>query len=167
MIAAAIAFNISRASMGVYAFHELNSSYPMLQTLDAAFQHRGIRVNFLLRVCPLVPTSNMNYALGIVNNCTFGDFIIGAAIGIPPWAVIYVFLGAALSSFSPDTSSLANEWVYWVALVVALVTVVIAMHRTSNELREMAELAPERSPQLATFNGTETSAFAGSKPSLP
>ena len=86
--------------MGKYVFREKSESfankYRVTKALDKAFKTEGLKVVLLLRLCPLVPFSYFNYAMGITA-VSFFDYAVGG-VGMLPGTVVYVFIGTTIGS---------------------------------------------------------------------
>ena len=86
--------------LGRFVFRELAqklaNKYPMVEALDKALETEGLKLMLLMRLCPLIPFSPLNYIMGITS-VSFRDYCIGL-VSITPATCVYVFIGTTLSS---------------------------------------------------------------------
>ena len=74
---------------------KLKEKYPIIKALDKAIETEGLKLIFLMRLCPLIPFTLFNFAIG-VTGMKLKDYCIGM-IAIIPTTVAYVFLGTTIS----------------------------------------------------------------------
>ena len=74
----------------------------MTKALDKAISTEGLKVVFLLRMCPLVPFTYFNYVMGITS-VSFVHYAVGT-IGILPGSIVYVFIGTTIGSIQDAAS---------------------------------------------------------------
>jgi uncharacterized membrane protein YdjX (TVP38/TMEM64 family) len=74
--------------------------YPLLRAIDAAVVRNSLRVMILLRLNPLIPFGVLNYLFGI-SGVSGASFILGL-VGVVPWHLWLICLGASANSFVYD-----------------------------------------------------------------
>ena len=74
----------------------------MVQALDKALESEGLKLMLLMRLCPLIPFSPLNYIMG-VTSVTIKDFCFGL-VSITPATCVYVFIGTTISSIAEAIS---------------------------------------------------------------
>lgn len=121
-----IAFLIARFLLGERATHWLRA-HDRLAPFNAELAARGWRLVLLTRLMPFFPFKLTNYLFGL-SPVTLRGFTAGTLIGIVPWSVHNVYLGALAADLSgiglrPERSPV--EWALYVAgFVVTIVTIV-------------------------------------------
>lgn len=88
--------------------------YPIVKATDRAMKEKGFRIYVLLRMCPIIPFNALNYIGGITGiKWTAYTF---ALIGILPWQIVLVFIGATVGSVNnmreEDQNSYNREDIY-------------------------------------------------------
>lgn len=85
--------------LGRYVFQEcaqkMARNYPTIYAFDRAVRDQGIVLVFLLRLCPLIPFSLMNFILGITS-LTWCHFVT-SFIAIIPSTVLYILIGTQIT----------------------------------------------------------------------
>ena len=74
----------------------------MVDALDKALESEGLKLMLLMRLCPLIPFSPLNYIMGITS-VSMRDFFIGL-VSITPATCVYVFIGTTISSIAEAIS---------------------------------------------------------------
>jgi uncharacterized membrane protein YdjX (TVP38/TMEM64 family) len=59
-------------------------------------QTEGLKVTFLLRLCPLIPFNAFNYIMGLTK-VTFKAYVL-ATFGILPGTIVFVYLGTTIAN---------------------------------------------------------------------
>ena len=72
--------------------------YPLIRAADRAIQRKGLKIMFLLRLCPLLPFNGLNYCCGITK-VSLQDFTI-SLIGVLPFQIFVVVVGATTGTFA-------------------------------------------------------------------
>ena len=72
----------------------MSKKYPTIYAFDRAIKDQGIVLVFLLRLCPIIPFSIMNFTLG-VTSLTWCHFLF-SLIAIAPSILLYVFVGTSI-----------------------------------------------------------------------
>ena len=92
--------------LGRFVFREqamkLAKRYPMIEALDKALESEGLKLMLLMRLCPLIPFSPLNYIMGITS-VSMKDFCFGL-VSITPATCVYVFIGTTISSITEAMS---------------------------------------------------------------
>jgi len=112
--------------------------------VDRAVGREGLKIVFLLRLCPLFPFSLLNYALGLTR-VRFGDYML-AAIGMVPGTLLYVYYGKLAGDVAAIAGGAHVEkgWADYALLafgVVALAIVVTIITRIAR--RALGDLAAD------------------------
>ena len=146
LVTGVIAFLATRATLG--PAQETVKLHYILVALDRAFESQGIRLNVLLRLCPVMPTGWFNYAMGLVPRCSFQDYLMGTMIGNAPWAIVLTYFGTALTSFSGDATLTTTQeaWIYGVGVPVGLLACAALLHYTKAEVDKMVEQSEALGP---------------------
>ena len=145
-VAAGALFGVGRGTLYVFIGAVLGASaayavsvrltrLPFLAWLDTnphvlivrrAVAGEGARVQFLLRLSPLVPFNLLNYALGL-SHVRYRDFLM-ASIGMLPAIVMYTYYGKVVGDVAALAAGVAppRGVEYYVLLTVGLATTVLA-----------------------------------------
>jgi uncharacterized membrane protein YdjX (TVP38/TMEM64 family) len=145
-LAAGALFGVGRGTLYVFIGAVLGASaayavsvrltrLPFLAWLDTnphvlivrrAVAGEGARVQFLLRLSPLVPFNLLNYALGL-SHVRYRDFLV-ASIGMLPAIVMYTYYGKVVGDVAALAAGVAppRGAEYYVLLTVGLATTVLA-----------------------------------------
>lgn len=110
---------------------------PALDRLDRLMHHDGLRVVALLRWCPIVPYSLMNYLLGLTAVPT-STYLWATALATIPNTLALVYLGALAS---PDTRPADDPRLLILGAVGAAISVV-GLTRYARTALADAERAP-------------------------
>jgi uncharacterized membrane protein YdjX (TVP38/TMEM64 family) len=99
---------------------------PRVTLVRNAIRGDGIRVQFLLRLSPLVPFTVLNYALGLAR-VRFRDFAL-ALLGMIPAIVMYTYYGKVVGDVAALAAGQAPPKgpAYYTLLVVGLVSTAVA-----------------------------------------
>lgn len=112
--------------LGKYVFREKSESfaqkYKVTKALDKVIRQEGLKVVLLLRLCPLVPFSYFNYAMGITA-VSFFDYAVGG-LGMIPGTVTYVFVGTTIGSITDVATG--NYDAGWAGITLLIVGSVLA-----------------------------------------
>ncbi len=74
-----------------------------LARLDRAVSERGFVAVLVARLMPVAPFGLVSYAAGL-SGVRLGPYLLGTAIGIVPWSVLYVGIGASAAGMNSGTS---------------------------------------------------------------
>jgi uncharacterized membrane protein YdjX (TVP38/TMEM64 family) len=154
-VAAGVLFGVWRGSLFVFIGAVLGASaayavsirltrLPFLAWLDRdprvlvvrkAVAGEGARVQFLLRLSPIIPFNLLNYALGL-SQVRYRDFLI-ASIGMLPAIVMYTYYGKVVGDVAALAAGIAppRGVEYYTLLVVGLVTTVVATTMVTHAAR--------------------------------
>ena len=72
--------------------------YPLIRAADRAIERKGLKIMFLLRLCPLLPFNGLNYCCGITN-VSLQDFTL-SLVGVLPFQIFVVVVGATTGTFA-------------------------------------------------------------------
>lgn len=117
-----------------------SNRYPIVKAADAALKHKGFRIMFLLRLCPLIPFNALNY-IGGITGVDWKDYTF-ALFGLLPFMITTIFLGATAGTVSNKKAGedkIANIVSIVVGCSVSVVAVVLIWYFARKELhREIA-----------------------------
>jgi uncharacterized membrane protein YdjX (TVP38/TMEM64 family) len=99
---------------------------PRVAAVRRAVAGQGVWVMFLLRLSPLIPFVQLNYAL-VVSGVRYRDYIL-ATIGMWPTIIMYVYYGKVAGDVAALATGVAPERgpEYYALLIVGLVGTVVA-----------------------------------------
>jgi uncharacterized membrane protein YdjX (TVP38/TMEM64 family) len=99
---------------------------PRVAAVRRAVADRGVWIMFLLRLSPLVPFVQLNYAL-VLSGVRYRDYLI-ATVGMWPTIVMYVYYGKVVGDVAALAAGVAPERgpEYYVLLAVGLVATIVA-----------------------------------------
>lgn len=100
--------------------HIIHNDMRFLLGVEKALLHKGLWINFLLRIAPVVPYGLLNIAMPALG-CVYQDFLLGLLTGNLPHAIFFAFIGASLSDIDSILSFLNNG-----PLVVTIISVVVS-----------------------------------------
>jgi len=101
-----------------------SEKFPILKAIQAAIRQEGLKLIFLLRLCPVIPFNFLNYMMGITE-IKLSHFCIGS-IGMLPGTIVYVFIGTTISSITEAASGSTNGENNTLILVLFIVGSVLA-----------------------------------------
>ncbi len=96
---------------------------PRFRSLLHGVEREGVRIVFLARLSPVLPSSLMNYGLGITHLRTV-PFALASGLGALPSIVVYVYFGSIMGDllsldFTQVHESSALFWLNGLGLVAA------------------------------------------------
>jgi uncharacterized membrane protein YdjX (TVP38/TMEM64 family) len=99
---------------------------PRVAAVRRAVAEQGVWMMFLLRLSPLVPFVQLNYAL-VLSGVRYRDYVI-ATIGMWPTILMYVYYGKVAGDVAALATGVAPKRgaEYYVLLVVGLVATIVA-----------------------------------------
>jgi uncharacterized membrane protein YdjX (TVP38/TMEM64 family) len=97
-VSAIAAFALGRTVLGGMVERYFQADHRAAE-LDRAARARGLWVVMLVRLAPLLPFAAINY-LFAMTGIRWRDYVIGSAIGMTPWTIVYAYLGA----IAPDAA---------------------------------------------------------------
>ena len=81
--------------LGRYVFREkvaeCAQKVRVFKAIDKAIETEGLKITFLLRLCPLIPFNVFNYVMGLTNVKT-RDYML-AGFGMLPGTIVYIYIG--------------------------------------------------------------------------
>lgn len=148
--------NMSNSTMKKSDYH------PYLWGIRKALEKKGLLINILLRLTPIVPSAIINYTLPPLGTKLY-DFLIGTFLGTIPYAFVLSFLGSMVSD-STSVQGYVLETSLWISLplgflaVMSLITSVYLLYSYVNEALQTAirenndELDDEDDARLLMIN---------------
>jgi len=106
VLGAAAAFWLSRRWLRGTVRRRWGASRALAAT-ERAIELRGAQIVLLLRVCPVLPASVLNYVLG-VTGLRFRTFLWATCVGMLPGVAVYAYLGAV--SRTEVAAALHHGW---------------------------------------------------------
>ena len=99
---------------------------PRVMVVRRAVAGEGARVQFLLRLSPLVPFNLLNYALGL-SQVKYRDFLL-ATVGMIPAIVMYTYYGKVVGDVAALAAGIAppRGVEYYTLLTIGLITTIVA-----------------------------------------
>lgn len=91
-LGAAAAFLLTRRWLREAVRRHLAPSH-LIPRVDQAIARRGARIAFLLRLCPVIPASLLNYLFGLTE-IAFGPYLGASILGMLPGMAFYVYFGS-------------------------------------------------------------------------
>jgi uncharacterized membrane protein YdjX (TVP38/TMEM64 family) len=148
VLGALASFGLARKGLGPFLLPRLEGSLS-LRALDRAIERRGLWIVIVLRACPIIPNSLLNYLLALTS-LRLRAYLISSWIGMLPGVVLYACLGSMgrselLAVLHHRWNGLA--WALW-SSAIAIALIVIAelagqwRARVLLELREVDDSAP-------------------------
>jgi len=95
--AASLHFLLAR-SMLQPQIEQLVAKNQQIKTINRAVKREGLKIMFLLRLEPLLPTSITNFAFGL-SNASFVDFLLATICGYAPYTILTVSSATVLHDF--------------------------------------------------------------------
>ena len=90
-----------------------------MEAIDKAIKSEGLKLIFLLRLCPLIPFNALNYMMGLTD-IQVTHYILGN-VGMIPGTIVYVFVGTTISSIAEAASGTNKSTAALVLLIVGSV----------------------------------------------
>jgi uncharacterized membrane protein YdjX (TVP38/TMEM64 family) len=106
--------------------------------IDQAVRKRGLLVIILIRIAPLLPFAAINYLLAMTA-VSRRDYLVGSAVGMLPFTILYVYLGkAATNVVALLEGKETSHWSIWglVIGVVAAIVVSVIIQRLAHRALE-------------------------------
>ena len=114
--------------------------YPVVEATDRAIKHKGFRIYLLLRMCPVIPFNALNY-IGGITGVKWQAYTF-ALIGILPWQIVLVFIGATVGSVNnmhEDDQNSYNTVSITIGCVFSVISLLFMWYYARKELkREIA-----------------------------
>ena len=111
--------------------------YPIVKATDRAIKHKGFRIYLLLRMCPVIPFNALNY-IGGITGVKWTAYTC-ALIGILPWQIVLVFIGATVGSVNDmreEDQNSYNKVSIIIGCVFSSLSVIIMWYYARKELRK-------------------------------
>ena len=144
-IGATAAYAMARRLAGSRLFSWLDRD-ERVAAVRSAVVGEGVRVQFLLRLSPIVPYVLLNYALGL-SRVRFRDFLV-SCIGMIPAIVIYAYYGKVVGDVAKIAAGVAppRGREYYVLLGVGVAATIVASMAIARAARRAMEQARPRVP---------------------
>ena len=114
--------------------------YPVVKATDRAIKHKGFRIYLLLRMCPVIPFNALNY-IGGITGVKWQAYTF-ALIGILPWQIVLVFIGATVggvNNMHEDDQNSYNTVSITIGCVFSVISLLFMWYYARKELkREIA-----------------------------
>jgi uncharacterized membrane protein YdjX (TVP38/TMEM64 family) len=109
---------------------------PRLAAVRRAVTEQGVWMMFLLRLSPLVPFVQLNYAL-VLSGVRYRDYLI-ATIGMWPTIIMYVYYGKVAGDVAALAAGVGPQHgaEYYVLVIVGLVATVVATTMVTRAARK-------------------------------
>ena len=125
--------------------------YPLIRAIDRVLKvNHGFWIMLLLRLCPIIPFSGLNYCCGITG-VTLNDFIL-SLVGILPFQIYTIILGATagaieLRDLEINEFARTERWALIGFIIVGVLLGIIAIVQVwrivKDQLRRELSLSPE------------------------
>ena len=133
-----------------------------LARLDRAVSERGFVSVLAARTMPVAPFVFVSYAAGL-SGVRFGPYLLGTAVGLVPWSVLYVGIGA--------TATGIGSWAFLVDVVlpvaVVLALVLLAACVWLRQKRRTPQLDTGPSPTTVTASPVRGAVASAAAPGSP
>lgn len=143
----------------------LKRRYPILRATDKALAMNGLKVMFLIRLNPLIPFGVSNYVFGC-SGVDPASYTL-AIIGMIPWWILLIFIGAAAETALRSYTSTAVGMIIVVAgIVTGIIALIIVSAFARKELQKLSrqDLVKESGDDLdASFNVWSSARTEGSQ----
>ena len=115
---------------------------PRVAAVRKAVVEQGVWMMFLLRLSPLVPFVQLNYAL-VLSGVRYWDYLI-ATVGMWPTIVMYVYYGKVAGDVAALAAGVAPKRgpEYYVMLAVGLVATIVATTMVTRAAKRAMASAP-------------------------
>ncbi|KAL9185684.1 hypothetical protein ACHAXT_003461 [Thalassiosira profunda] len=116
--------------------------YPIIRAVDAAMVRNDFRVMVLMRLNPLIPFGVLNYVFGVTG--IDGAVFLLAMVGILPWQLLLVCMGAGAERMYDDGGQMEVMEVIMIAMGIAfgIIGLVITWRFAKRELQKEVDSAP-------------------------
>lgn len=148
--------------VGTTATIAVESERPTAMTyikgLRGVLRHEGVKVNILLRICPIIPYSMINYLMPLTP-CKFTDFTIGC-LGTLPYVVFCSYLGTFVENIAnvyTFQSSIYTYTIFVIGIILLVVIVILMAYYTRREINFMIEQQKQQTlvqPQSGDYAAT-------------
>lgn len=111
--------------------------YPVVKATDRAIKHKGFRIYLLLRMCPVIPFNALNY-IGGITGVKWQAYTF-ALIGILPWQIVLVFIGATVGSVNnmhEDDQNSYNTVSITIGCVFSVISLLFMWYYARKELKK-------------------------------
>lgn len=135
----------------------LAARYPLLQAMDRALEHNGLKIMILLRLSPLIPYNALDYISGVTSISLWHYSL--ALIGILPGTILFCSIGATASSLSDGTKAAKENgqvrlWGMIMGILFALAGISVASYYSKVELDRIILMEEEEASRIDLLNNT-------------
>ena len=130
----------------------MSHRYPIIKALDKAIETEGLKLIFLMRMCPLIPFTLFNFAIGITG-MKLSDYCVGM-LAVIPSTVAYVFLGTTISdiedaiqgknNFSDNLTLMLFVIIGSILAIVGLIYITVVANSILKKMMEESESDEEK-----------------------
>jgi len=115
------------------------ASHEKFAAIDEAVGREGFKIVLLTRLSPIFPFNLLNYAYGLTK-VPFWKYALASWVGMLPGTVMYVYLGAGLTSLAGAAAgrekSVQEHVFFWGGLAVTIAVAVIVTRVARKALRQ-------------------------------
>jgi hypothetical protein len=157
--------------LGRYLFRglvfRLAARYPLLQAMDRALEHNGLKIMILLRLSPLIPYNALDYISGVTSISLWHYSL--ALIGTLPGIILFCSIGATASSLSDGTKAAKENgqvrlWGMIMGILFALAGISVASYYSKIELDRIILMEEEaEASRIDLLNNTAISTDGGAQ----
>ena len=140
VIGSSLAFLLGRYCVRDWLRRKMESR-PRWLALDRAIGREGARFVLLLRLCPVIPFSFLNYGLG-VTRVEFWKYVVASWLGMIPAIAVYVYVGSLMKEVADFVGAGREKtWLEWLFLGLGLlVTLGVSYYMMRVARRAIREL---------------------------
>jgi len=176
-IGACCAFLLGRSLVRSWIQNKI-ADFPKFAAVDKAIITEGWKIVFLIRLSPVLPFNVMNYALALTG-VNFWHYALASWIGMLPGTLLYVYIGASLSSISQIITGNYNGGIktkifFFVGLGMAIVLVVIvsiiakrAINKSLAEAQQQLDKEKEKEKEPLLPSTFDDSTNPTNSPTVP
>jgi uncharacterized membrane protein YdjX (TVP38/TMEM64 family) len=108
--------------------------------IDRAVGRQGFKIVLLTRLSPVFPFNLLNYGFGLTK-VRFWHYALASWIGMFPWTVVYIYVGAGLGSLAEAAAGKVAQGplarlFFWLGLAVAVAVAVFVARVARRALKE-------------------------------
>ena len=129
-----------------------------LARVDLVVSERGFVSVLAARIMPVAPFVFVSYAAGL-SGVRFGPYLLGTAVGLVPWSVLYVGVGASVTSIGSWASRIDVVLTVAVVLSLALLAAYFWVRRWKRRATQ-PDTGPSQTTVATPVQGDDTSTVA-------
>lgn len=130
-----------------------------LAAVDRMVSERGFASVLAARIMPMAPFVFVSYAAGL-SGVRLGPYVLGTALGLVPWSVLYVGIGASVTSIGSWATLVDVVLPIGAAVALALLGVGFWWRRRRHRLTQSPPTRPASTVVAAWNQGDDASATA-------